>query len=316
MRKELVPDEAPMSTKKRKRLDAYIAKKLKQEEMHESLRIIAANALASSSGPSDSQVPTGLSTLGIKSTKTLGQFPTNPLSAFELAERREDLTVRKAMAGVPGGDQRKKGRRARKGAYENMDNDDEEDISDEDDGESGSEAAVQPTEEDERAVKKRKKAERNGIVVSASSASTLAMPGKKKSAKKASGGGSIRVKVCYSTSSTLCIAILTLFQQSDAPPKPSTADKADSSDFDSSDSENDAPVKQESPSAAPSAPFAKQKVQTGAAPTTSSALQTSFTPVATTGSALRKGPNGEVLGPRIVERKPKIKVCLLLRMRY
>jgi ATP-dependent RNA helicase DHX37/DHR1 len=198
MRKELVLDEAPMSTKKRKRLDAYIAKKLKQEEMHESLRIIAANALVSTSADQSHQIPTGLSTLGIKSTKTLGQFPTNPLSAIELAERREDLTVRKAMAGVPGGE-RKKGRRARKGAYENLDNEDVEDGSDEDDDMSGQDD--EPVEEDERAVKKRKKAERNGIVVAAGSAGSstpLVGLGKKAKVKNASGISAKGIKVCRS----------------------------------------------------------------------------------------------------------------------
>lgn len=206
MRKELVPDEAPMSTKKRKRLDAYIAKKLKQEEMHESLRIIAANALASSASPASSQVSTGLSTLGIKSTKTLGQFPTNPLSAMELAERREDLTVRKAMAGVPGGDQRKKGRRARKGAYENLDNGDVEEDSGEE--EEGSEQD-DPGQEDERVIKKRKKAERNGIVVSAGGLATPVIVGQKKSTKKASGISTVRAKVCDSVLHMVRVPTLT-----------------------------------------------------------------------------------------------------------
>lgn len=187
-----------MSSKKRKRLESYIAKKLKQEEMHESLRIIAANALASSSAPpSSSQGATSLSTLGIKSTKTLGQFPTNPLSAIELAERKEDLTVRKAMAGVPGGDQRRKGRRARKGAYENLGNGHEDDESGEENDGGGSEHGDDQIEEDERAVKKRKKAERNGIVLSASSSAAPAISDKKKKTKKAHiSYNGVQTKVC------------------------------------------------------------------------------------------------------------------------
>jgi ATP-dependent RNA helicase DHX37/DHR1 len=183
MRKELVPnDEAPMSSKKRKRLDAYIAKKLKQEEMHESLRIIAANALAVPSAPQSSAGANALSTLGIKSTKTLGQFPFNPLSAMELADRKEDLVVRKAMTGVPGGDQRRKGRRARAGAYENLDGAGDED------SEEGDEDITdgEPIVEDERAIKKRKKAERNGIVVSAGASGDAANLSTTKKPKKAS----------------------------------------------------------------------------------------------------------------------------------
>jgi hypothetical protein len=192
MRKELVPnDEAPMSSKKRKRLDAYIAKKLKQEEMHESLRIIAANALAVPSAPQSSAGANALSTLGIKSTKTLGQFPFNPLSAMELADRKEDLVVRKAMTGVPGGDQRRKGRRARAGAYENLDGAGDEDSEEDDEDMTDGESIV----EDERAIKKRKKAERNGIVVSAGASGDAANPSTAKKPKKASGASKSQVKV-------------------------------------------------------------------------------------------------------------------------
>lgn len=190
MRKQLVPEEAPMSSKKRKRLDTYIAKKLKQEEMQESLRIIAANALASTTQPSSSVQGSSsqLSTLGIKSTKTLGQFPSNPLSAIELAERKEDLTVRKAMKGVPGGAATgKKGRRARKGAYEHMDNGGEDEEDEENfDGEGGSGddedagPAIAAVVEDERSAKKRKKAERNGIVQTVDQAGIIGDSGKGK----------------------------------------------------------------------------------------------------------------------------------------
>lgn len=187
MRKELAPEgEAAMSSKKRKRLDAYIAKKLKQEEMHESLRIIAANALALPSAPqSSASASNALSTLGIKSTKTLGQFPFNPLSALELADRKEDLVVRKAMVGAPGGDQRRKGRRARAGAYENTDNMDGDDDSEEDEGREDTAGNGEPIEEDERAIKKRKKAERNGIVVSVGGSGDPANPSASRKPKKA-----------------------------------------------------------------------------------------------------------------------------------
>lgn len=71
-------------------------------------------------------------------------------------------------------------------------------------------------------------------------------------------------------------------------------------------------TKQESASAATPVPSTEQSVRMEDGPISTAALQTqvSSIPIASVGSALRKGANGEVLGPRIVERKPKIKVRL------
>ncbi|KAJ9094105.1 hypothetical protein QFC19_008057 [Naganishia cerealis] len=316
MRKQLVPDEAPMSSKKRKRLDTYIAKKLKQEEMQESLRIIAANALATSSPqqPSSSlQGSSKLSTLGIKSTKTLGQFPLNPLSAIELAERREDLTVRKAMKGIPGGATGKKGRRARKGAYENMDTvgEDEEDESDAADA---SAADEEPVKEDERSAKKRRKAERNGIVEMASDNE----PG----VDSRKGKAQVKLPKAQSAYQAKFKAhpYIWEIQNPRSTPKGSSNNRSDasaqSSDFDSSDSENDhVEDKAKAPSKSPKqatpeiADVVEPTLQTIAQPGAQAATSaTNSTPaIGAVGSALRRGANGEVLGPRIVERKPKIK---------
>lgn len=200
MRKELAPEgEASMSSKKRKRLDAYIAKKLKQEEMHESLRIIAANALATPSAPQSSASATNaLSNLEIKSTKTLGQFPFNPLSAQELADRKEDLVVRKAMVGAPIG--RKNGRRARAGAYDNVnmeghesEEEGDEDIADEEEA----------PEEDERTIKKRKKAERNGIVMDVGSGVPVSASKKAKKTQTTSSKSTVKVRALADAPSNL-----------------------------------------------------------------------------------------------------------------
>ncbi|KAJ9098676.1 hypothetical protein QFC21_004324 [Naganishia friedmannii] len=306
MRKQLVPEEATMSSKKRKRLDTYIAKKLKQEEMQESLRIIAANALASNTTQPPSSVQGSahkplLSTLGIKSTKTLGQFPLNPLSAIELAERREDLTVRKAMKGVPGGSATgKKGRRARKGAYENMDNGrDEEDDGSEVEGGSGDDDTPPAVVEDERSAKKRRKAERNGIVQTVDQGGAVGDAGRGKGFTMIDTAPSARpIK-----SSRNAPKGPTGNRKTSPPPA-----TAESSDFDSSDSENDTAAVNEEKVVAPSAVFEPapqapvQRDQPVAAP-----VVAAFSGIDAVGSALRRGANGEVLGPRIVERKPKIK---------
>lgn len=300
-----------MSSKKRKRLDAYIAKKLKQEEMHESLRIIAANALATPSAPqSSTSSANALSNLEIKSTKTLGQFPFNPLSAQELADRKEDLVVRKAMVGAPIG--RKKGRRARAGAYENVDIQDHDSEEEGDKDIAGEEEA---SEEDERAIKKRKKAERNGIVMDVGSGVPVSASKKPKKTKATSSKSTVKVLALASAVGNL--AHFCSFQQSNNTSKPAVESKEESSDFDSSDSENDAPASKSS------IPMAKTETVAETKPTLDppsfepEPTSTAAAPVVPlgTGSALRRGPNGEVIGPRIVERKPKIKVGLGLQCR-
>jgi hypothetical protein len=50
---------------------------------------------AGNAGPSSSAISSMAAKL--KSTSTLGQFPTNPLSAQERVDKREDLDVRRAM---------------------------------------------------------------------------------------------------------------------------------------------------------------------------------------------------------------------------
>lgn len=94
---------------------------------------------------------------------------------------------------------------------------------------------------------------------------------------------------------------------------------AESSEFDSSDSENDTSADEKVVAAPP-------KTQLQAAPEPSSVLEPSpqtaakqeeqpvvpvvaaVPAIGAVGSALRRGADGQVLGPRVVERKPKIKV--------
>jgi hypothetical protein len=104
-----------------------------------------------------------------------------------------------------------------------------------------------------------------------------------------------------------------LLLQSNNITKPAPNAKEESSDFDSSDSENDAPVAQMSTTVEAESDTATIPTTASSAP---SAVETTNVTTAAipapislgTGSALRKGANGEVIGPRIVERRPKIKV--------
>ncbi|KAK4687994.1 ATP-dependent RNA helicase DHX37/DHR1, partial [Tremellales sp. Uapishka_1] len=79
---------AGMSSKKKKRLDSYIAKKLKSETRLSTLQLLASLA------PS---APTSSSLL---SSATLGQNPLKPSSAKERSEKQEDKLVRRGMERV------------------------------------------------------------------------------------------------------------------------------------------------------------------------------------------------------------------------
>lgn len=125
-------------------------KKLKQESRLESLETIANSyKLAGSSGeagPSSATIASIASRL--KSTSTLGQFPSNPLSAQQRVDKREDLDVRRAM---------------HKTAQRNGITYDD-DVSDADDDEHTS-AHGAGEGLGHRQAKRLKKAEKNGIIV-------------------------------------------------------------------------------------------------------------------------------------------------------
>lgn len=93
--------------------------------------------------------------------------------------------------------------------------------------------------------------------------------------------------------------------------------KESSSDFDSSDSENDAPASKSLIPMVKTETVAETKLTSDFPSLEPKLGGTAAAPVAPlgTGSALRRGPDGEVIGPRIVERKPKIKVGLALQCR-
>ncbi|KAK8865947.1 hypothetical protein IAR55_001096 [Kwoniella newhampshirensis] len=76
---------AGMSSKKRKRFESFMAKKLKNEQRAETIKLLASLA------PS---APTSASLL---SSSTLGQNPFKPSSAKERIERREDKLVRRGI---------------------------------------------------------------------------------------------------------------------------------------------------------------------------------------------------------------------------
>ncbi|WWD17862.1 hypothetical protein CI109_102306 [Kwoniella shandongensis] len=76
---------AGMSSKKRKRFESFMAKKLKNEQRAETIKLLASLA------PS---APTSASLL---SSSTLGQNPFNPSSALERTEKKEDKLVRRGI---------------------------------------------------------------------------------------------------------------------------------------------------------------------------------------------------------------------------
>ncbi|EIW72461.1 hypothetical protein TREMEDRAFT_70724 [Tremella mesenterica DSM 1558] len=78
-------DNKPMSSKKKKRLDSYIEKKLKAEERVQTLQLLASLA------------PSTSASAALLSSSSLGQNPIAPSSAKERAEKREDRLVRRGI---------------------------------------------------------------------------------------------------------------------------------------------------------------------------------------------------------------------------
>ncbi|AFR97931.1 ATP-dependent RNA helicase DHX37/DHR1 [Cryptococcus neoformans C23] len=76
---------AGMSSKKRKRFESYMAKKLKSEQRLETFKLLQSLAPSSSTSAS------------LLSASTLGQNPLNPTSAKERQEKREDRFVRRGI---------------------------------------------------------------------------------------------------------------------------------------------------------------------------------------------------------------------------
>ncbi|ORX35970.1 P-loop containing nucleoside triphosphate hydrolase protein [Kockovaella imperatae] len=74
-----------MSAKKRKRLESYVTKKLKNEEKAETLKLLA------------SLTPSTSTLSALASSSTLGQRPMAPVSAQERQDTREDLIVRRGI---------------------------------------------------------------------------------------------------------------------------------------------------------------------------------------------------------------------------
>ncbi|XAO23129.1 hypothetical protein I312_101907 [Cryptococcus bacillisporus CA1280] len=82
---ELEDPTAGMSSKKRKRFESYMAKKLKSEQRLETFKLLQSLAPSSSTSAS------------LLSASTLGQNPLNPTSAKERQEKREDRLVRSGI---------------------------------------------------------------------------------------------------------------------------------------------------------------------------------------------------------------------------
>jgi hypothetical protein len=95
----------------------------------------------------------------LKSTSTLGQFPTNPLSAQERVDKREDLDVRRAM---------------QKTAQRNGITYDESDPEDELDGHP--QATGSHNDRHWRQAKRLKKSEKNGRVIHAEGSEIVENP--------------------------------------------------------------------------------------------------------------------------------------------
>ena len=156
---------------------------MKQESRLESLETIANSykfaGATGESGPSSSAIASIASRL--KSTSTLGQFPTNPLSAQERVDKREDLDVRRAMYKTA----------QRNGITHQDDLSDEDDVERTGDRQDGADVGS-------RQAKRLKKAEKNGVVldVHQSEGDTAEVPGppKKQSLKKPKKGKAQKVR--------------------------------------------------------------------------------------------------------------------------
>ncbi|WVQ85563.1 hypothetical protein IAT38_007729 [Cryptococcus sp. DSM 104549] len=82
---EAVDVSAGMSSKKRKRFESYMAKKLKSEQRLETLNLLASLA------------PSASTSASLLSSSALGQNPLNPTSAKERHDKREDRLVRQGI---------------------------------------------------------------------------------------------------------------------------------------------------------------------------------------------------------------------------
>ncbi|OCF55427.1 ATP-dependent RNA helicase DHX37/DHR1 [Kwoniella mangroviensis CBS 10435] len=77
---------AGMSSKKRKRFESFMAKKVKTEQRLETLKLLASLA------------PSGSTSASLLSSSTLGQNPLNPTSAQERHDKKEDKLVRQGIS--------------------------------------------------------------------------------------------------------------------------------------------------------------------------------------------------------------------------
>lgn len=269
MRRDLVGDDQNMSSKKRKRLDSYIAKKLKQESRLESLAILAQHALPS-------HIPSAL-----KSTSTLGQNPLAPQSAQEMAAKKEDLSVRRAL-----NKQIQKG----VGQFDDMDDEDEDDFV-------TKEALGTSSRDQARIRQEEKRRTQHGVVEMAGEEDQ-----EMQSRNAAPGPSRKRQKMAGVTKANWSAGLI------------STQPAESESDFDSSDSDYDSDVEPTAPEVSEQAPDTFQEKTTALAvpPDVITSVESKAESIVVAppapsgiGSALARGSDGQVIGPTIVVRQKK-----------
>ena len=235
----------------------------------------------------------------LKSTSTLGQFPTNPLSAQERVDKREDLDVRRAM---------------QKTAQRNGITHDESDA-DEEDRETG--GAGMQEDLRWRQAKRLKMLEKNGKIVMAE-AQDQTNDVQQVDTKK--GGLSKRPKKGTSKKVSLyrfCRIVPmseTLMLRQDKWGNPIAVVIQNNSDTESDEAEQGSPELDAVPDGAKiSVPETDTDLEKLLEMTVQEDTESSSRPKSTPitfgiGSALKKSSDGTVLGPKVVIRAPKAKV--------
>ncbi|WVQ70890.1 hypothetical protein IAR50_000415 [Cryptococcus sp. DSM 104548] len=236
---------AGMSSKKRKRFESFMAKKLKTEQRYETLKLL------------QSLAPSASTSASLASAASLGQYPLNPISAQERQDKREDKLVRNGIERLT----------KRFG---------EEDESEESE------------EEEERRIKGKGKAKESVEVImdgaeEEDKVATTVIPSKTelKAAAKAASRGQSKGKMP---------------KKANWNPSLPSQKAEESSEFDSSDSANDSPDEAEPTTVKSPEPSAKAA---------GAKITTNPLPPLTTGGALKKSADGQIVQPRVVVRRKK-----------
>ncbi|WWC86272.1 uncharacterized protein L201_001145 [Kwoniella dendrophila CBS 6074] len=259
---------AGMSSKKRKRFESFMAKKVKTEQRLETLKLLASLA------------PSGSTSGSLLSTSTLGQNPLKPTSAQERHDKREDKLVRQGISKL-----------AKKYGKDNSDDSDDGSGSDQND--KGPSKGKGKGKEKERlveivkdpGVEDHEDSTENGIK-STIIPSKSDLKAQAKAQAKGKGKGTMPKKANWNPNLL--------------PTQPASTS---SSEFDSSDSANDSSSddEQEQPEAGPSSP---REPVLKSPPPASEAPKIPLPPVSF-GGALKKATDGVTVQPRVEIRRKK-----------